>query len=180
MKKTTEKSSLVIVLLLSFIVISFLAIPAQASNPSRRTTSTTTTSTTTVSTTTPPSNSFIKIYSNFITKTTQQKDVTPEDVQGTSDGGYIFLASTDCTTQACVSAQGGANDLVSWVVRTDSSGNPLWQKEVGCFSNPPGDYSLGVSIQQTADGGYVFGGGTIGCGSGSILRTNHLDSRREI
>jgi hypothetical protein len=66
-----------------------------------------------------------------------------------------------------VSAQGGTNDLVSWLVKSDSTGNPQWQKEVGCFGNPPGDYSTGVSLQQTSDGGYILGGGTIGCGSKS-------------
>ena len=81
---------------------------------------------------------YIKTFANFISKTTQQKTVTPEDVQTTSDGGYILLGSTDCTTQACVLAQGGQNDLVSWLVKTDSSGNPQWQKEVGTFNVPPG------------------------------------------
>jgi hypothetical protein len=66
-----------------------------------------------------------------------------------------------------VSAQGGTNNLANWLVKTDSSGNPRWQDEVGCFSNPPGDYSVGVSLQQTNNGGYILGGATIGCGSGS-------------
>ena len=33
---------------------------------------------------------------------------------------------------------------------------------------PPGSYALGVSFDQTADGGYVLGGGTRGCGSETI------------
>jgi hypothetical protein len=91
-----------------------------------------------------------------ISRTTQQKTLTPEDVQVTSDGGSILLASTDCTTQACVSAQGGTNSLVTWLVKADSSGNPQRQKELGCFSSPPGDYSIGVSVQQTTDGGLLW------------------------
>ena len=37
----------------------------------------------------------------------------------------------------------------------------------GCASLPPGSYTDGVSVQQTSDGGYIVGGGTIGCGSSS-------------
>jgi hypothetical protein len=98
---------------------------------------------------------YVKTYGNVISGTTHQKTVAPEDVKATSDGGYILLATTDCLTQACVSAQGGTNNLVSWLVKTDFSGNPQWQKEAGCFTSPPGDYSIGVSLVQTTDGGYV-------------------------
>jgi len=108
---------------------------------------------------------YVKTYGNVISGTTHQKTVAPEDVKATSDGGYILLATTDCLTQACVSAQGGTNNLVSWLVKTDSSGNPQWQKEAGCFTSPPGDYSIGVSLAQTTDGGYVVGGGSIDCGA---------------
>ncbi len=144
------------------------ASPLHSPGADRNKTTTTTTTTTTSSTTTSSgAKTYIKTYGNIISNAAQQKDVFPNDVQATSDGGYIFLASTNCTTQACVTAQGGTNDLVNWVVKTDSSGNPQWQEELGCFSNPPGDYSTGVSLQQTSDGGYILGGGTIGCGSNS-------------
>lgn len=108
---------------------------------------------------------YVKTYANFIRNTSQQKDVTPEGVQTTSDGGYILLASTDCITSACVMAQGNTNPIVNWLVKTDSSGNPQWQKEVGCFSTPPGNYTIGVSVQQTADGGYILGGGALNTGA---------------
>jgi hypothetical protein len=114
------------------------------------------------------SNTFVKAYSDLISNTTLQKDVTPYDVQNTSDGGYILLATSDCpfntrTTQACLSAETG-NSLGNWLVKTDSSGNPQWQEELGCFSLAAGDSTIGVSIQQTTDGGYIIGGGTVGCG----------------
>jgi len=113
---------------------------------------------------------FVKTYANVILNTTQQKDVTPQGVQATSDGGYILLASTDCTTEACIKAQGNTNPLVNWIVKTDSAGNPQWQKELGCFSGLA-DNTIGVSAQQTTDGGYIVGGGEYNyksCGSGSV------------
>jgi len=115
---------------------------------------------------------FVKTYANVILNTTQQKDVTPEGVQATSDGGYILLASTDCTTEACIKAQGNTNPLVNWLVKTDASGNPQWRKELGCFSALANN-TIGDSVQQTMDGGYVVGGGEYnyeGCGSGSVQR----------
>ncbi len=99
---------------------------------------------------------FVKTYSNL--SATTQFSVTPEDVQQTSDGGYIALG----TTQSATSGVG-----VSWLVKLSPTGSPQWQQELGCLSTPPGDYSDGVSIVQSTDGGYVVGGGTIGCGSGS-------------
>ncbi|HET6867511.1 MAG TPA: hypothetical protein VFH80_16440 [Solirubrobacteraceae bacterium] len=99
---------------------------------------------------------FVRTYSNLLGTT--QFNVTPEDVQTTSDGGYIALG----TTQSAMSGVG-----VSWLVKLSSTGSPQWQQELGCLGTPPGDYSDGVSIVQASDGGYVVGGGTIGCGSGS-------------
>src|SRR5208283_1485074 len=131
---------------------------AGAVTPQRHTTSTTSTSstsTTTTSSTTTSASTFVKTYANLVGGS--QVDVTPVDVEPTSDGGYIFLGQSP--TSAGLS--------VSWLVKTDSSGNAQWEKEVGCFTGAPGDYSLGVSVQQTTDGGYVIAGGAVGCGSSS-------------
>jgi hypothetical protein len=84
-----------------------------------------------------------------------QDGLTPEVVRATSDGGSISLALTDTRG-------------VSWLVKLDRYGAPQWQEEVGCFNLPPGSFAYGVSLEQTADGGYVVGGGTIGCGSSTI------------
>ncbi len=46
-------------------------------------------------------------------------------------------------------------------------GGRAWQRELGCLATPPGDYRRAVSIVPAADGGYVVGGGTVGCGSGN-------------
>jgi len=97
---------------------------------------------------------FAKSYSNFVGGT--EFAVYPEDTQTTSDGGSIALG----ITQSSTSIAG-----VSWLVKLSSSGRAQWQREVGCLNT--GTYADGASIAQTADGGYVVGGGTIGCGSGS-------------
>lgn len=115
---------------------------------------------------------YVKTYANFILNTTQQKEVTPEGVQATADGGYILLASTDCSTEACIVAQGNTNPIINWLVKTDSSGNPQWKKEMGCLKSP-GGYNIGISVQQTTDGGYIVGGGGVGngfsCANGAAL-----------
>ena len=99
--------------------------------------------------TTSSSGTFVKAYSNI--SGTTQFSLTPEDVQATSDGGYIGVA----LTQSPSATRPG----VSWLVKVNSSGTPQWQRDLGCLSTPPGDYADGVSIVQTADGGYVVGGG---------------------
>jgi hypothetical protein len=91
-------------------------------------------------------------------------DLTPEAVQATSDGGSIALALSGQPSNAASDSCRG----VSWLVKLDAFGNPQWQKAVGCFGLPPGSYSFGVSLQQTTDGSYVLGGGTIGCGSEAL------------
>jgi hypothetical protein len=47
---------------------------------------------------------------------------------------------------------------MTWLVKLDAFGNPQWQKLVGCFGVASGGFAYGVSLQRTADGGYVIGG----------------------
>src|SRR6516164_6627372 len=104
-----------------------------------------------------PSETFAMAYSAIVNGS--QLNLTPEDVQATSDGGYIALAVT-----------GSAAGLgVKWLVKLTAAGTPQWQEQVGCASpqGAPGDYAYGVSVQQTADGGYIVGGQAVDCGSGS-------------
>jgi len=114
----------------------------------------------------PPSpatwSTYVKDYANVIDGV--KCGLTPEVVQATSDGGSVALALSDRPSAAASYSCAGVN----WLVKVDSSGSPQWQEAVGCFNLPPGSYSYGVSLQQTADGGYVLGGGTLGCGSGTI------------
>jgi len=91
-------------------------------------------------------------------------DVTPQAVVTTSDSGSAALALSSQGSSAASESCAG----VGWLVKFDPFGNPQWQQLVGCFHLPPGSYSYGTSLQQTSDGGFVIGGGTIGCGSDTI------------
>jgi hypothetical protein len=104
-----------------------------------------------------PSGTFVKAYAGLVNGF--QLSLTALDVQATSDGGYVALAE----------AQSPTGLGVDWLVKPGANGAPQWQEQVGCASpqGAPGDYADGVSVQQTADGGYVLAGQTIDCGSGS-------------
>jgi hypothetical protein len=108
----------------------------------------------------PPSPStastYVKNYANVLSGV--QYDLTPEAVVATPDGGALSLASTQAP---------GTGVGVAWLIKTNAAGAAQWQEEVGCLNTPPGAYSDAVSLQQTADGGYVIAGGTVGCGSGT-------------
>ncbi len=69
-----------------------------------------------------------------------------------SDGGYILTGRTDSYGE-------GDNDV--WLIRTDDSGNELWNKTFGGAST-----DIGYSVQQTTNGGYVVSGSTMSYGSG--------------
>lgn len=64
-------------------------------------------------------------------------------VQQTQDGGYIFSGFTEPV--------GGQRQI--WVVKTDSGGNVLWQREYNS------DWTQ--SIQETSDGGFILSGSTL-------------------
>lgn len=62
-------------------------------------------------------------------------------IRQTSDGGYVIVGRI---------RSGG--DYVALLIKTDESGNILWDKEL------TGPYSEAYSIQVTSDGGYIIAG----------------------
>lgn len=71
----------------------------------------------------------------------------------TADGGFIMAGST-------ASSGAGSNDI--YLVRTDASGNLLWEKTHGGTNQDDAS-----SIAPTADGGYIIAGQCSSCGAGS-------------
>ena len=72
-----------------------------------------------------------------------QLENTSENIQITSDGGYV-LAGTTWTTNS---------NYDVFLIRTDSNGDTLWTKNIGGNSTEHGYF-----IQETSDGGFVLTG----------------------
>ncbi|HKR05670.1 MAG TPA: hypothetical protein VJY62_13630, partial [Bacteroidia bacterium] len=83
-------------------------------------------------------------------------------VDQTSDGGYIVFGITSAN---------GAGDFDFLLIKTDANGDTLWTKTFGGI-----DEDMGVSGQQTTDGGYIFLGTTLSFGAGEndllLIKTN--------
>ena len=72
-------------------------------------------------------------------------------VSPTSDGGYIITGATS------PSGTEAGRDL--WLIKTDASGNQMWEKTYGGESE-----DVGITVLQTPDGGYIIAGMTASLG----------------
>ncbi len=102
-----------------------------------------------------------------------------EDIRQTSDGGYIVGGETN-STDGDVVGQHGLTD--AWILRLDAAGDLIWKKTIGGSKS-----EAAQGILQTADGGFIFSGGTnsfdgdvINPGQGYISWTVKLDSNGNI
>ncbi|MFX0115849.1 MAG: hypothetical protein ACFFB3_14965 [Candidatus Hodarchaeota archaeon] len=71
----------------------------------------------------------------------------------TADGGYVLAGGTD-------SFGAGNGDI--WLVKTDASGQMVWNQTFG-----GAEQERVSAVRQTADGGYVLSGGTNSYGAGN-------------
>lgn len=74
-------------------------------------------------------------------------------VQQTMDGGFIICGETQ-------SFGSGNSDI--YLIKTDESGNKIWEKAIGGTSE-----DCGYSVQQSTDGGFIIIGKTSSFGAGN-------------
>ncbi|MFB0509677.1 MAG: T9SS type A sorting domain-containing protein [bacterium] len=101
----------------------------------------------------------------YLIKTKQNGDINWEKTYGgidhdkalegqqTTDGGYIFVGRTESFS--------GSESSDVYLLKTNEEGDTIWTRTYG------GDHDdCGLSVQQTADGGYIIAGSTASYGRG--------------
>ena len=78
----------------------------------------------------------------------------------TSDGGYL-LGGYSYSSVSGDKSEGSKGTYDYWVVKTDASGNKLWDRTFG-----GGSHDILRSITETTDGGYLLGGHSYSSSSG--------------
>lgn len=81
-------------------------------------------------------------------------------LQQTSDGGYIFGGHSNGSAGDKSQSSSGGHDY--WFVKTDNTGNKLWDASFGGNQN-----DILKVIRQTTDGGYILGGHSLSTLSGN-------------
>lgn len=79
--------------------------------------------------------------------------------QQTTDGGYIVVGLKEATLPPDI----GSYQVV-YLIKTNPFGELVWEKTYG------GEHSIGRSVQQTTDGGYIVAGDHIN--QGYLIKTN--------
>lgn len=90
-------------------------------------------------------------------------------MQQTSDQGFILggYSESGIGGDKTEPLRGGTGDADYWIVKLDSSGLKQWDKDFGGTSP-----DVLYSIQQTRDGGYIFGGRTFSGSGGDKTETS--------
>jgi hypothetical protein len=90
-----------------------------------------------------------------------------QDIQQTSDGGYIVAGYSFSSATGDVTGTNHGN-FDFWIVKLDGAGNIIWNKLLGGSGN-----DLAYSIQQVSVGGYIVAGYSLSSANGDVSGTNH-------
>ena len=77
-------------------------------------------------------------------------------IQQTTDGGYIIAGESWSIDGDVGGHHGSTSSSDYWIVKLNNTGNILWEKSLGGFSNDIANF-----IQQTTDGGYIVAGESV-------------------
>jgi VCBS repeat-containing protein len=88
-----------------------------------------------------------------------------QDVIQTTDGGYLVVGISG----------GYSSSAPMWIVKTDSSGNQLWNKAIG-GSGGSGKWDGGYRVKEMADGSFVIAGNLYNGANNSDAALIKLDS----